>query len=121
MAMEEIEAEDPAFEGRRSTVIWIGVVLSLIAVVLAIAWTFVPATVTYEGREITCHPASVDRSSPAEEVDVEDLACRPTADLRQTQQMVGLAIALGLIWGPCGLLMRKRSKVKGADDSAGAP
>lgn len=104
---------------RRSTVIWVGVGLSLIALVLAVAWTFVPATVTYAGQEITCHPASVDRSSPPADVDVEDLACRPTADLRQTQQMVGLAIALGLIWGPCGLILRKRSTAKGADDSTG--
>ncbi len=91
----------------------LGVVLSIAACVLMVAWHFVPATVTYEGREIRCVSASVNRSSPESELGGRDLACRPMAATRELQVYAGMAISLAVIWGSYGLLaVRAGSRTK---------
>ena len=77
----------------------LAVALCLAALVLMVAWNFVPADVTYQGDIITCWPASVDRSSPPSEVPGHILACRPVATRRELQGFAGLAVALIVIWG----------------------
>lgn len=76
----------------------LAIVLTIAAIALMIAWSFVPADVSYAGETLRCWPASVDRSSPPNQVTSRVLACRPVATRREQQGAVGLGIALVLIW-----------------------
>ncbi len=55
--------------------VFVGVGFSIAAFGLMVGWNFIPASVTYEGTQITCRPASVDRSSDASDLDGRELPC----------------------------------------------
>lgn len=86
----------------------LAVALSIVALLLTFAWNFVPADVPYDGATIRCWPASVDRSSPPDEVTGRVLACRPIATLRERQGVLCLAIVLLLIWVTHAALRHRR-------------
>ena len=94
----------------------LAVILTVTAVGLMVLWNFVPADVAYRGDTFRCWPASVDRSSPASQVADRMLACRPVAARREQQGIVGLVVALLLIWGTYALMCRRRQPNDSAED-----
>ena len=75
---------------------------------LAVGWTFVPVTVSFEGTEETCVAASVERSADKSELEGLDFACRQVADERGMQSLIGLAVSVCLIWGAYGIRASRR-------------
>ena len=91
--------------------IWLGLSLTVAALVLAVGWTFVPVTVSFAGTEKTCIAASVERSADKSELEGLDLTCRRIVDDRGTQSLIGLAASVCLIWGAYGIWASRRGAV----------